>query len=105
MTAKAVRLSPAARRDAGAIARRYRAEAGETVALDFARELAAAVDHVARQPASGSPRYAEVVGIAGLRQWPVRGFPYLLFYVEMPDRVRVLRILHGRRDIPASLRR
>ena len=75
------------------------------MALDFARELAAAVDHVARQPASGSPRYAEVVGIAGLRQWPVRGFPYLLFYVEMPDRVRVLRILHGRRDIPASLRR
>jgi toxin ParE1/3/4 len=37
--------------------------------------------------------------------WPVRRFPYLIFYLETEDRVDVWRPLHNRRDIPASLQR
>ena len=39
-----------------------------------------------------------------LRSWPVRGFPYLVFYAERGDRIDILRLLHTARDIPESLR-
>ena len=104
MTPKPVRLSPAARRDASKIALRYRAEAGEGVALDFAQALERALDHIGHDPASGAPRYGDALTLPGLQFWPVRPFPHLVFYVEMPDRVRVWRIVHGSRDIPRVLR-
>lgn len=48
-------------------------------------------------------RVSEVVR-AALRIWWVRGFPYLLFYRPAEPRPRVLRILHGARDLPEVLR-
>ena len=39
-----------------------------------------------------------------LRSWPLRGYPYLVFYVERDDHVDVWRLLHAERDIPAWLR-
>ena len=55
-------------------------------------------------PATGSLRYGDQSGLPGLRFWPIRRFPHLVFYVEQADRVDVLRVLHGSRDIPAALR-
>jgi len=59
--------------------------------------------HIARQPATGSPRYAHELDLPGLRCWPLRRYPYLVFYVELPRHVDVWRILHRRRDIPAAM--
>ena len=41
----------------------------------------------------------------GLRSWPVKGFEeFLIFYLVQGDTVRVIRILHGRRDINRILK-
>jgi hypothetical protein len=38
---------------------------------------------------------------ASASMWPIRRFPYLIFYIEQPDALDVWRVLHGQRDIPA----
>ncbi len=41
----------------------------------------------------------------GLRSWPVKGFEMTrIYYLAVPDRLRVLRILHGKRDVRQILR-
>ena len=43
--------------------------------------------------------------IPGLRSWPVNGFEMTrIYYIEVPDTLRVLRILHGRRNIRQILK-
>jgi toxin ParE1/3/4 len=44
------------------------------------------------------------VKIDGLRTWPLKRFPHLLFYVAGDTRIDVWRLLHASRDIPAWLR-
>jgi toxin ParE1/3/4 len=82
----------------------YRAEADEKTALGFIESLAGAYSHIARHPATGSPRYAHELGLPGLRSWPLKRFPYLIFYVEHADHVDVWRVLRGERDIPSWMR-
>jgi plasmid stabilization system protein ParE len=44
--------------------------------------------------------------LKGLRLWPVKDFDELLiFYVVAGDTVRVIRILHGKRDIDRILKK
>jgi toxin ParE1/3/4 len=53
------------------------------------------------------PRIGSLFGgsIRGLRSWPVKGFEIIrIYYIEVPDTLRVLRILHGRRNIRQILR-
>ena len=80
--------------------RYYLREGGEDVALGFIDALEKAYGHIARHPATGSPRYAQELNLPGLRSWPLTRYPYLVFYVEHPDRIDVWRVLHGKRDIP-----
>jgi toxin ParE1/3/4 len=79
----------------------YLTEAGEGVALGFIDALEHAYRHVARYPATGSPRYAHELDLPDLRCWPLRRYPFLVFYVEHSDHVDVWRVLHGKRDIPS----
>jgi len=76
-------------------------EASANVALGFVDEFERAYAHIARHPASGSPRYAHQLGLADLRFWPLGRYPYLVFYVERDEQVDVWRVLHEQRDIPA----
>jgi hypothetical protein len=57
--------------------------------------------HIGRHPATGSPRYALDLNLPGLRFWPLKRYPYLVFYVARSDPIDVWRALHGQRDIPA----
>lgn len=79
----------------------YLGEATPKVALGFVDELEKAYAHIARHPASGSPRYAHQLGLADLRFWPIGRYPYLIFYVERDEHIDVWRVLHEQRDIPA----
>lgn len=81
----------------------YLSEAGENAALGFVTALEQAYRHIGRHPASGSPRFAHELGIAGLRSWPLRRFPYVVFYLERTDHLDVWRVLHATRDIPGWL--
>lgn len=79
----------------------YLSEAGDEVALSFVDALERAYRHMGRHSASGSSRYAVELRLAGLRAWPLRGFPYVVFYIEADEYIAVWRVLHGARDIPA----
>ena len=80
----------------------YLAEAPEAAA-GFIDALEAAYRHIQRAPATGSPRYAHELNLPGLRFWVCTRYPYLVFYIELADRVEVWRVLHAKRDIPAWL--
>lgn len=66
-------------------------------------EIEAAVTLIAEFPQSGSPRLGAEVGLTAVRTIPTRGFPYLLAYSDDTDPLRVHRVLHTSRDIPAEL--
>ena len=72
-------------------------------ALGFIDALEQAYGHLSRNAATGSPRYAHELGLAGLRAWPLTAYPYLVFYLERDDHIGVWRVLHTRRDIPVRM--
>jgi toxin ParE1/3/4 len=76
-------------------------EASDQVALGFVDALERAYRHISRHPASGSSHYAVELNLPGLRAWPLRRFPHIVFYVETKDCIDVWRVLHGARDVPA----
>lgn len=79
----------------------YLAEDSGQVALGFIDALEQAYGRIGRHPATGSPRYAHELDLPGLCVWPLKRYPYLVFYVEREDQIDVWRVLHGQRDIPA----
>ena len=81
----------------------YLSESAEQAALGFIDALEKAYAHIARHPATGSPRYAHALNILGLRSWPLTRYPYLVFFLEREGHIDVWRVLHGQRDIPAWL--
>jgi len=82
----------------------YLVEATTKVALGFVDALEKAYAHIARHPASGSPRYAHQLGLDDLRFWSLGHYPYLVFYVEREEHIDVWRVLHEQRDIPAWMK-
>ena len=104
MTAKPIIPRRQANRDIEQVVDEYSTKAGEKTALGFVDALRNLYRHIARHPAAGSPRYAHRLDLPGLRSWPPRRYPYLVFYMERADHVDVWRVLHGERDIPAWIR-
>ena len=78
------------------------------VAPHMVSEFALTVDdeflHLRRHPGTGSPRYGLQLGIPGLRSWPVKKFPHIIFYMVDEVSVVVLRLLHQANDIPSHLK-
>lgn len=79
----------------------YLGEGAQPAALGFVDALEQALRHIERHSATGSPRYAHELDLPGLRCWRLKGYPYLVFYVEGVNHVDVWRVLHASRDIPA----
>ena len=90
-----------AKQDAEEAASYYVAEAGDGVAESFIAAVEHALDRIAHYPASGTLRYAHIVALPGLRAWPLKHFPYLIFYIDHDDRVDVWRVLRHSPDIEA----
>ena len=79
-------------------------------ALDDANNFLDAIDEsigvLRGMPEMGAPKLLKNPALAGLRSWPVKGFEdILIFYVVQPDAMRVVRVLHGKRDIRKILGR
>lgn len=81
----------------------YLGEDATQAALGFIDALEQAYVHIGRHPATGSPRYAHALDLPGLRSWPLKRYPYLVFYVEHDTHIDVWRVLHQTREIPAWL--
>lgn len=82
-----------------------RGEAGDAVALAFIDALENGMSRITRSPNAGSLRFAFELGIPELRAWGLRRFPYVIFYVQLGDRIDIWRLLHTRRDIPGTFAR
>ena len=74
-----------------------------SAAARFIDELEATFRRISRNPGVGSPRYAELTEIDGLRSLQVKGSGYHVFYVELDGSVAVVRVLHEQRDVPSLL--
>lgn len=103
MTVRKVIPRQTAERDIEDAISHYFGEGGADLAMRFIDELETAFRHLSNHAESGSPRYASELDLPGLRNWSLRQFPYLIFYVIDDDIVDVWRVLHGRRDIPETM--
>ncbi len=103
MKAKLVIPRELANRDVDEVIAYYVGESAEQAAQGFIDALEAAYKHIGRHPATGSPRYAHVLSLPGLRFWSLTRYPHLVFYIERPDHIDVWRVLHSKRDIPEWL--
>lgn len=104
MTPKPAILRAAAQRDVEQAVAHYLDAAGADVALGFVAALEAAIGHISHHPRSGSSRYGHELNLPGLRSWPLESYPPVVFYMEAGTRIDVWRVLHGRHDIPETLR-
>ena len=100
-------IRPRARDD---IIRQFRWYLVEQDAPDAAFRFVDAVEESVRQllrmPEMGSPREIRNPALEGLRAWPVKEFEeFLIFYVAQEDTLRVVRILHGKRDLDRILKK
>ncbi|MBK1707038.1 type II toxin-antitoxin system RelE/ParE family toxin [Halochromatium glycolicum] len=100
MTAKQVIPRRLAIRDVDEIIAYYLETSTEAVALGFVDALESAYDRIGFDPAIGSPRYAYELALPGLRSWPLKRYPYWIFYLERDHHIDVWRVLHGSRDLP-----
>jgi len=67
------------------------------IALRFREAVIESISQLKAHPRIGSLFRGS---IPGLRSWPVKGFNMIrIYYVDGPSRLRVVRILHGKRDI------
>lgn len=101
MAAKPIVPRALARMDIEEAVDYYLGEDAPQAAEAFIDALEAAYLHISRQPSTGSTRYAHELELPGLRSWPLKNFPYLVFYFERPEHVDVWRVLQAQRDIPA----
>lgn len=104
MKAKIVVPRTLAVRDVETALEHYRSEASEAVALGFVAAIERAYSHIGHHPGSASSRLSHELNLPALRAWPVRDYPYIVFYVEREESIDVWRVLHGQRDIPGWLR-
>jgi toxin ParE1/3/4 len=81
----------------------YLGTAGPETAIDFVHEIDACMQRIEHFPEAGSPRYATLLDVDGLRFAFVTRFPYLMFYFERPDYLDIVRLLHQHQDIPGTL--
>jgi toxin ParE1/3/4 len=78
-------------------------EGSEAAALGLITAVEEAFQRLGKNPAMGSPRYAYELDLPGLRSWPLKRYPHLVFYVERDDYVEIWRVINGVRDVPAWL--
>jgi len=70
------------------------------IAHRFLNAVESAMEMLRRTPEVGAPKGLENPNLLGLRSWPISGFPAMrIYYIHTSDTLRIVRVLHGRRDI------
>lgn len=99
MNPKPLLLQASARKAISAIGTYYVNEGGMPPALGFHSALRKAFNSIGFAPAMGSRRWADELKIHRLRHWRLSKYPHQVFYVETEDQVRILDVIHERRDL------
>jgi antitoxin ParD1/3/4/toxin ParE1/3/4 len=97
---KRVELSEEAKQDLVSIIDYLRRQASAAITRYVLREIRAAIQFLARNPGAGHLR--RDLTYKAVLFWPV--FSYLIIYSEADGPLRVVRILHGGRDVRSLLR-
>jgi toxin ParE1/3/4 len=99
----AVSIQPRADADLVEVAA-FLAQDSIDVALRFLANARSTIDGLIENPHIG-PRFRGVSDrLVEVRYIPVKGFErHLVFYQATKDQVRILRVLHGARDLPVEL--
>ncbi len=64
------------------------------------------IHKILRTPSAGAPKQLSNESLAGLRSWPVEEFEDIrIYYLAEEGALRVIRVLHGKRDIRRILER
>jgi plasmid stabilization system protein ParE len=75
-----------------------------SVAERFVLEFRSTVALLSSMSGIGRPR--PEFGIAGLHSWRIHGLrKYLIFYEDLTDRIRLLRVLHDSRDLQSEIQK
>src|ERR1043166_7101704 len=83
---------------------RYVRSRNPDVAIWFVLAVKNTVEMLAHSPHMGRSRHD--LGFPEVRSWRVNGFKnYLIFYKPTDDRLFLLRVLHGNRDLQTELER
>lgn len=101
---KPLHLRAQARRDADTAADWYARQGGFELELAFVDALQATYALIRRHPAAGSTRHAgHVPGLPSpLRFLPLKRFEHhLVYYIELPRHVDVIRVWHASRGLEA----
>jgi toxin ParE1/3/4 len=69
-----------------------------SAAVRIDERIEAVVKQLLEFPKTGRPGR-----VAGTRELVITGTPYIAAYVEFPDRIRILRLLHGAQVWPRTL--
>jgi toxin ParE1/3/4 len=94
-------FTPLAWQDALEIAAYMRTD-NPDAASRFVPALEVTCTQIIALPRIGSARIFQRKDLQGVRMLPVTGFEdYLIFYTAIQKSVRVLRVLHTARDVPA----
>jgi len=98
-------IRSAARKDILQQYRHYLIEAEDgAVAQRFLGAVQSAIMQVCRYPEMGASKILRNPKLAGLRSWSIREFPDIRVYYLVTEKVlRVVRVLHGKRDISPIL--
>jgi toxin ParE1/3/4 len=76
----------------------------DLVAARFLNAVESTIARVCRHPGIGAPKALRNLKLAGLRSSTVRGFSDIrVYYLVSEQMVRVVRVLHGKRDIDPVL--
>lgn len=97
-----VSFRPLSRKDIREIAAYPLVEASEAVAVRFEEAVQDLARTLGGMPGIGVPCSFRNPELHGIRRLTVTGFEnWLLFYRDSEDRIDVIRVLHGARDIAA----
>jgi len=94
-------ILPAARDDILRQFRYYLVEQDKPeVAERFLSAVRKTMEGIVRTPQGGAPKRLSREALHGLRSWPVKGFEDIrVYYLAHEAGVRVVRVLHAKRDI------
>lgn len=93
-------VRPVARQDILHQYRYYISEGAYDAADGFIDAVDMSIAHLSRMPETGAPKNSINLALSGLRSWPVKGFEDIrIYYLIQNEEIRIIRVLHGRRDI------
>ena len=74
------------------------------LARRWENEVTAALVRIEKNPRSGAKCGFSANELQGIRRMPIAGFPrHLIFYRAEEEEIRILRVVHGARDLESLL--